>query len=365
MTNKDFFLALDELEQTKNISKEVFLDALQTALVTAYKRNFGEASAIDVRINPEKFTIKIIAYRTVVEEIVDPDKEILLEEAQELKPGCKVGDILSHEIVPKDFGRIAAQTAKQIINQKLREEENRKTYEELSDKEDKLAVVVIRRVEGNNVYVDIGKIEAVMPLNDQIAGETYNQGDHIKVYVKHVSEGARGPRILVSRSSEHFVRKLFEQEVPEITSGIVEIKNIVREAGYRTKMAVASNDPTVDPVGACVGTKGSRVNAVISELAGEKIDIVPWCEDNLEYIARALSPAKVNMVHVDYDKKAAVAIVPDDKLSLAIGRGGQNARLAVRLTGWKIDVKSETASKDMEEFRDIYDTDSTETPAEE
>lgn len=366
MTNKDFFLALDELEQTKHISKEVFLDALQTALVSAYKRNSGESSAIDVRINPEKATIRIFAYKTVVAEVVDPETELSVEEAQEVKAGAKEGDVLSHEIVPKDFGRIAAQTAKQIINQKLREEENKRAYEEVSDKEDKLSVCVIRRVEGKNVYVDMGQVEAVMLPSDQIAGETYTPNDRIKVYVKHVTEGLRGPRIMVSRSSEFFVKKLFEQEVPEIAAGIVEIKNIVREAGYRTKMSVYSNDPQVDPVGACVGTKGIRVNSVISELGGEKIDIIPWCEDVLEYIARALSPAKVNMIHVDYDKKTAIAIVPDDKLSLAIGRGGQNARLAVRLTGWKIDVKSETASKDMEEFRDAYNEEAqvpTEEPA--
>jgi len=354
MNNKDFFLALDELEQTKKISKQVFLDALTTALVTAYKRNYGESMAIDVRINPEKASIKIIAYKTVVEEVVDPDKEMSLEEAQALKPSYKVGDVISREVVPKDFGRIAAQTAKQIINQRLREEENKRAYEELADKEDKLSVCVVRRVENNNVYVDMGRVEGVMLASDQIAGETYNPGDKIKVYVKHVAEGARGPRILVSRSSEHFVRKLFEQEVPEINAGIVVIKNIVREAGYRTKISVMSNDPQVDPVGACVGTKGSRVNAIIAELVGEKIDIIPWCEDSLEYIARALSPAKVNMVHVDYDKKSAIVIVADDKLSLAIGKGGQNARLAVKLTGWKIDVKSETASREMEIFRDVY-----------
>jgi N utilization substance protein A len=236
----------------------------------------------------------------------------------------------------------------------LREAENDVAFAELSQKEDELAVCVVRRVDANNVYVDLSRIEAVLMPQDQVPGEKYNLNDKIKVYVKKVRAGQKGPYIVVSRSSEQFVKKLFEQEVPELAAGLITVKNIVREAGYRTKMAVYSEDPSIDPVGACVGSRGMRVNTVVSELNGEKVDVIPWCSDSLEFIARALSPAKVLMVQVNDNDKTATVVVPDDKLSLAIGKSGQNARLAVRLTGWKIDVKSLTASQQMPEFNEVY-----------
>ncbi|HEY8389813.1 MAG TPA: transcription termination factor NusA [Clostridia bacterium] len=355
MINKDFFLALNELEASKKIKKEVFLETLESALVSAYKRHFGEAKSIEVKINPDRNTIRIFAYKTVVEEVVNKDKEISLDDAREIKKTAKIGDVISEEITPKDFGRIAVQTAKQVVTQKLRDIESKIAYEELTQKEDELTVCVIRRIEGKNVYVDLGKMEAVMLPADQIPNEKYNVNDKIKVYVKKVKIGPKGPQILVSRSCEGFVKRLFEQEVPEIAAGIVVIKNIVREAGYRTKMAVYSEDSSVDPVGACVGNRGMRINTIVSELGGEKIDVIPWCSDALEYIARALSPAKVLMVQVNDEDHTAKVIVPDDKLSLAIGKKGQNARLAVRLTGWKIDVKSLSASQNMDDFKEIGD----------
>jgi N utilization substance protein A len=353
MINKDFFLALDELEASKKIKKEAFLEALESALVSAYKRHYGEANSIQVKLNPARNTIRIFAYKTVVENVINKDKEMSLEEARQIKKTAKIGDIISKEITPKEFGRIAVQTAKQVVTQKLRDMETQIAYEELAEKEDELTVCVIRRIEGKNVYVDLGKLEAVMLPSDQIPNERYNVNDKIKVYVKKVKVGPKGPQIMVSRSCEGFVKRLFEQEVPEIAAGLVVIKNIVREAGYRTKIAVYSEDSSIDPVGACVGNRGMRINTIVAELNGEKIDVIPWCSDTLEYIARALSPAKVLMVQVNDEDRTAKVIVPDDKLSLAIGKRGQNARLAVRLTGWKIDVKSLSASQNMEEFKEI------------
>jgi N utilization substance protein A len=337
-------VALDDLEREKKIKKEVFLEALELALVSAYKRNFGEGKAIEVRLIPERNTIRVVAYKTVAEEVLDPEREISVEDAQLIKKSYKAGDIVPEEVTPKEFGRIAAQTAKQVIMQRLREAEGEMAYDEVSKKEDQLVTGIIRRIEGGSVYVDIGKLEAVMLPQDQSPGEKYNLNESIKVYVKKVRQGTHGPQILVSRSSPSFVRRLFEMEVPEVAAGIVSIRNIVREAGFRTKLSVSSDDTAVDPVGACVGNRGVRVNTVVAELNGEKIDIIPWCSDALEFIARSLSPAKVIMVEVNDEEKTAKVIVPDDKLSLAIGRGGQNARLAARLTGWRIDVKSYTAS---------------------
>jgi len=351
MVNKDFFLALDDLEREKKIKKEVFLQALEVALVSAYKKNFGEGKSIEVRLIPERNMIRVVAYKTVVDTSefeegreLDPDKEISIEAAREIKKSYKPGDIISEEITPKEFGRIAAQTAKQVIMQRLREAEGELAFTEVSKKEDQLVMGIIRRIDGVNVYVDIGKLEAVLMPRDQSPTDKYNVNESLKVYVKQVKQGPRGPQIIVSRSAPNFVRRLFEIEVPEIAAGIVTIKSIVREAGYRTKVAVASEDNSVDPVGACVGNRGIRVNTIVSELGGEKIDIIPWCADALEFIARSLSPAKVIMVEVNDEEHTAKVIVPDDKLSLAIGKSGQNARLAARLTGWKIDVKSYSAS---------------------
>jgi len=348
MVNKDFFLALDELENTKGIKKDFFIETLESALVAAYKKNFGEAKAVAVKLVPEKNTIKVIAYKTVVEEVEDPDTQIALEVAKEIKKSYKVGDIVQEEITPKEFGRIAAGTAKQVVTQKLREAERNAAFSELSDKVDTLMTGVVRREDNGSYFIELANtsIEGVLMPSDQLPSETYDINSRIKVYVKKLRETARGVQAIVSRSSAGFVKKLFENEVPEIESGIVVIKNIVREAGYRTKIAITSVDPNVDALGACVGTKGVRVNSIVSELAGEKVDIVIWSDDPFEYIARALSPAKVVSVEIDELSKSSRVIVPDDKLSLAIGKSGQNVRLAAKLTGWKIDVKSESKAKE-------------------
>ncbi len=348
MVNKDFFLALDELENTKGIKKEFFIETLESALVAAYKKNFGEAKAVTVKLVPEKNTIKVIAYKTVVEEVVDPDTEIALADAKEIKKSYKVGDIVQEEITPKEFGRIAAGTAKQVVTQKLREAERNAAFAELSDKVDTLMTGIIRREDNGSYFIELAgtNIEGVLMPSDQLPSEKYDLNTRVKVYVKKLRETARGVQAIVSRSAAGFVKKLFENEVPEIESGIVVIKNIVREAGYRTKIAITSVDPNVDALGACVGAKGVRVNSIVAELAGEKVDIVIWSDDPFEYIARALSPAKVVSVEIDELNKSSRVIVPDDKLSLAIGKSGQNVRLAAKLTNWKIDVKSESKAKE-------------------
>lgn len=354
MVNKDFFAALADLEREKGISQQIFIDALQNALASAYKKQFfGESGTVEVKLDPEKCTMRFFITRTVVEDMQDKDREILLEDALETHPDAKVGDVLVDEFVPKDFGRIAAQTAKQVILQKLHETERDNTLNEFSDKEDELMTGTIRKVEPKNVYVEIGsgQIEGVMLPQDQVPGEKYTVNEKIKVYVKKIRSGGKNAQILVSRTAPGLVKRLFEEEVPEIKSGAVQIKAISREAGQRTKMAIWSEDPRIDAVGACVGNKGMRVNAVVAELGGEKIDIIPWSENPLEFIAKALSPAKVIAVTQLEGENCAMAIVPDDKLSLAIGRDGQNARLAARLTGWKIDVKSESAAAKLNVYR--------------
>ena len=361
MVSKEFFEALADLETEKGISSEIFIEALRNALISAYKKQYdGGAGDVDIRINPEKNSIKYYTVRTAVEEVTDKDKEISLAEAQLLKKSYKAGDLVYEEFVPKDFGRIAAQTAKQVILQKLHETERDNTISEFSDKKDELMSCVVRKVDAKNVYVELGKgqIEGIMLPQDQVPGEKYEVNDRLKVYVKNIKSGGRGTQVLVSRTSAGLVKRLFENEVPEIKAGTVIVKSISREAGQRTKMAIYSEDPQVDAVGACVGNKGSRVNAVVAELGGEKVDIILWSENPLEFIAKALSPAKVISV-TQVGEKSAIAVVPDDKLSLAIGRDGQNARLAARLTGWKIDVKSESAAAKMEELNRAEDDEET------
>ena len=356
MTNKDFFLALEALEQEKGISKEYFIDALQTALATAYKRNFSIVKPVEVLLKPEKNQIEIYAYQTVVAEVTNPDSEISLADAKLVKKTIKLGDKLKEDISPKDFGRIAAGTAKQVITQKLREKEKNSAYGEFENKVDTLMTGIVNRVDAGNVYVEFpgNNIEGIMGPYDQIATEKYNVGDRIKVYVKKLRETAYGVQAIVSRSNAGFVKKLFELEVPEIQDGVVEIVNIVREVGYRTKIAINSKDPNVDALGACVGSKGVRVNSIVYGLNGEKIDIIVWSDDPFEYIARALSPAKVISVEIDEITKSARVIVPDDKLSLAIGKGGQNVRLAAKLTNWKIDVKSESRASEESRTESIH-----------
>ena len=366
MVNKDFFQALIDLEEQKGINSQYFIEALESALTSAYKKNFGEAKSDFVKLNPEKNTIKIYSYKTVVEEVLDSDKEISLAEAKLIKKSYKIGDTVQQEETPKNFGRIAAQTAKQVVMQRLREAERSKVMDEVYTKQDELVTGIIRRIEGDNVYVDLGitQVDGVLSLKDQIPGEKYKINDRIKVIVKTVREGFNSPYVQLSRSSASFVRKLFELEVPEIASGEIVIKNIVREAGYRTKMSVYSTNKTLDCIGACVGNKGMRVNEIVNELNGEKIDIIPYSEDAGEYIVSALSPATVLYIHTNIEDKTSLAVVPDEKLSLAIGKSGQNVRLAAKLTGWKIDVKAKSAvpslnleeeSNDVENFDNLFD----------
>ena len=354
--DKDFFLAIEDLEREKGISSEVLLQALEAALLSAYKKNTGNsADNIRIKLNPEKGVAKFYATKKIVEVVEDPEKEITLVEAKQHKRTYKMGDTFEVEFVPKKFGRIAAQTAKQVVLQKLRELERDNTIAEYEDKEEEIQNCIIRRIENRNVYVEIGggQIEGVMLPQDQVPTETYNVNDKLIVYVKKVRNNGKNAQILVSRTAPGLVRRLFENEVPEIKQGYVEIKSIAREPGQRTKIAIYSQDKNIDAVGACVGMRGIRVNAVVQELHGEKIDIILWSEDPLEYISKALSPAKVLKVTALEGEKIAKVIVPDDKLSLAIGRDGQNARLAARLTGWTIDVKS--LSKAEKEEAEIFE----------
>ena len=361
MTNKDFFLALDALEKEKGIEKEYFLDALKTALTTAYKRNFDEIRPVEVELKPEKYSIEIYAYQTIVAEVENPDSEISLQDAKLIKKTAKIGDRIKTPVTPKEFGRIAAGTAKQVITQKLREKEKNSAYGEFSNKVDTLLTGVVNRVDAGTVYIEFPNtnIEGVMMEYDQMSTEKYNVGDRLKVYVKKLRETNYGVQAIVSRADARFVKKLFELEVPEIQDGVVEVVNVVREVGYRTKIAIRSKDVNVDALGACVGTKGVRVNSIVFQLGGEKIDIIVWSDDPFEYIARALSPAKVISVEIDEITKSARVIVSDDKLSLAIGKGGQNVRLAAKLTNWKIDVKSESRaqeeSKALDSHTDVED----------
>ena len=354
MENKEFFAALTDLVREKGISEEAFIETLQNALASAYKKQFDGGAEVTVSLDAEKGTIEFKATRYVVEEVADKDKEISLEDAQELNPDYQIGDVIERVFVPKNFGRIAAQTAKQVILQKLHEAERDNTMSEFSDKEGELMEGVIRKIDERNVYVELGdkKIEGVRPPQDRVPTEKYVVGDRIKVFVKRVRNSGKNSQIVVSRSAQGLVKKLFEQQVPEIAQGIVEIKEIAREAGHRTKMAIFSNDARVDAVGACVGNRGARVNAVVEELGGEKIEIILWNEDPLAFIYKALSPATVLSVTAR-GERSAIAIVPDEKLSLAIGRDGQNARLAARLTGWKIDVKSVSSPEAQEVLAQI------------
>ena len=352
MINKDFFQSIEDLEIQKGIKKELLIETLKNALVIAYKKHTGDNSDVILDLNPEKKSVKFYAIKTVVNEVFDKDNEISLEDAKAIKKSYKLGDTVKIEFTPKEFGRIAAQTAKQVVLQKLRETERDNTLAEFEDKENEIKACTIRIIEDKNIYVEIGagEIEAVMLPQDQVTTETYNVNDRIMVYVKKVRSVGKNAQILVSRTAPGLVKKLFENVVPEMAQGIVVVKAISREAGQRTKIAIASTDANIDAVGACVGNKGMRVNEVVKELNGEKIDIIPWSEDPLEFIAKALSPAKVLRVSALEGEKIARVVVPDDKLSLAIGKDGQNARLAARLTGWKVDVKSESKAKLEEGF---------------
>jgi N utilization substance protein A len=338
--NIEFIEALDQIEKEKGISKEILLEAIEAALVSAYKKNYGTAQNVKINIDRATGEVKVFSQKTVKEEVKDPLLEISLVEAKKINPLVKIGDIISIEVTPQKFGRIAAQTAKQVVMQRIKEAERNIIYEEFAGRETDLVTGTVQRFDKKNVIIDLGKTEVILPPNEQIPTETYTPGDRIKVYILEVRKTTKGPVIIVSRSHPGLVKRLFELEVPEIYEGIVEIKSIAREAGSRTKVAVHSRDENVDPVGACVGPKGARVQAVVEELKGEKIDIIKWSKNAAEYISNALSPAKVLSVEVEEDSKIARVLVPEHQLSLAIGKEGQNARLAAKLTGWKIDIKS-------------------------
>lgn len=347
--NLELLRALDQIEEEKGIGKDVIIDAIEAALLSAYKKNFG-ATAQSMRIEMERTTGEMRAYqvRTVVEDVDDPTLQIALAQVREWDPTAQVGEMVEVEVTPKDFGRIAAQTAKQVVVQRLREAEREMVYKEFRDREGDIVTGIVQRIERKNVFLDLGRIEAVLPPPEQIPREGYRQGERVKAYVVEVRQGTRGPQIVVSRTHPGLLKRLFEIEVPEVYEGIVEIKAIAREAGTRSKIAVASRDRNVDGVGACVGPKGSRVQAIVDELRGEKIDIVAWNPDLSQFAAAALSPARVVRVEISEATKTALVIVQDHQLSLAIGREGQNARLAAKLTGWRIDIKNETQIREIE-----------------
>ena len=349
--NKELILALEELEKEKGIKKEYLLEAIETALVTAYKRNFDSLENVRVEMDHQTGATHVYAIKEVMEKANDEDTEISLKEAQKINPDLKEGDTVETEIVPRDFGRIAAQTAKQVIIQKLREVEREIVYNEFNERKGEIVSGLIQKADHNIVVMDLGKLEGVMPLKEQIPTEHYKVNDKIKGYVLDVEKGAKGaPQVIVSRSHPDFVRKLLEFEIPEIYEGVIEIKSVSRDPGYRSKVAVYSPDQNIDPVGSCVGQKGVRIQNVINELNGEKIDVIEWNADLSIYISSALLPAQVMAVDIDEENRIAQVIVPDDQLSLAIGKSGQNARLAAKLTGlsdWRIDIKSET------QFRNI------------
>ena len=354
--NKELMGALDELEREKNISKETLLDAIEQSLIQAYKNHFGKADNVHVTINRETGDFSVYADRRVVEYVEDPAEEVSLVEAQKQNTNAEVGDILKVPVHSDKFGRIATQNAKNVILQKIREEERKVLFDQYHGNEKEVVTGIVQRVVGHNVSVNLGKADAILAENEQVKGETFKPTERIKVYILEVKDTPKGPRILVSRTHPGLVKRLFESEVAEVKDGTVEIKSIAREAGSRTKLAVWSNDPDVDPVGACVGVNGARVSAIVNELRGEKIDIINWDENPAILIENALSPAKVIAVMADPDEKTALVVVPDYQLSLAIGKEGQNARLAARLTGFKIDIKSETQARESGDFYD-YDED--------
>ncbi|MBQ7678289.1 MAG: transcription termination/antitermination protein NusA [Butyrivibrio sp.] len=352
--NKELMAAIEMIEKEKNISRDSLFDAIENSLLTACKNNFGKVDNFRIDMNRETAEYKCYAVKDVVEtedDVMDPAMEIAYEDAVKIKPGIQVGETVDIELDSKEFGRIATQNAKNVILQKIREEERDAIYNEYSSKEHNIVTGVVQRFLGRNISINLGHADAILAENEQVRYEHYRPTQRIKVYVLEVRGGNRGPRILVSRTHPDLVRRLFEQEVAEIQDGTVEIKSISREPGSRTKIAVYSNNPNVDAVGACVGVNGSRVNLIVDELNGEKIDVVSWDENPGNFIQNALSPAKIVAVFADPDDKTAKVVVPDYQLSLAIGKEGQNARLAAKLTGYKIDIKSETQAKDAPGFR--------------
>ena len=351
--NKELMEALDVLEKEKNISKDTLLGAIEQSLIQACKNHFGKADNVHVTIDPETCDFSVWADREVKEFVEDPALEISLEEARKINTNAEPGDIVKVQIQSKEFGRIATQNAKNVILQKIREEERKVLYDQYYGKEKEVVTGIVQRVMGRNISINLGRADGILSENEQVKGEEFKPTERIKVYILEVKDTPKGPRILLSRTHPGLVKRLFESEVAEVRDGTVEIRSIAREAGSRTKIAVWSNDPDVDPVGACVGMNGARVNAIVSELRGEKIDIINWDENPAILIENALSPAKVIAVMADPDEKTALVVVPDYQLSLAIGKEGQNARLAARLTGYKIDIKSETQAREMGLFEEL------------
>ena len=354
--NNELLEALLIIEKEKDISKETLLEAIENSLITACKNHFGKSDNIKVDINPKTCEFHVYAEKTVVEQVEDPVMEISLEQAREIDSHYDIGDIVNIEVKSKEFGRIATQNAKNVILQKIREEERKVLFEQYYGKEKDVVTGIVQRYMGKNISINLGKVDATLNENEQVKGEVFQPTERIKVYILEVKSTSKGPRISVSRTHPELVKRLFESEVTEVKDGIVEIKSISREAGSRTKIAVWSNDPDVDPVGACVGVNGTRVKAIVNELRGEKIDIINWSDNAAMLIENALSPAKVISVIADADEKTAKVVVPDYQLSLAIGKEGQNARLAARLTGFKIDIKSETQAREAGDFMD-YEND--------
>lgn len=344
MINKDFFEALKDLEEERGINEEVFISALEQALTAAYKKNSGMAKNAQVKLNPEKHTIKVYSYRTVVEEVEDEEKEISLQDAKLIKKSYKIGDMIMQEESTKDFNRIAVQTAKQVITQKIKEIEKQSIYKDIAEKEGKIIVANVKRIDVDNVYLEIGgtTLEGLLTKRDMLPTDNLKPGDRVKVYVRHIKDDFRGTVVQVTRTHPNFVKMLLEMEVPELNNGDVNIVGLVRDAGLRTKIAVSTTIPNLDAVGACIGNKGARINAVINELNGEKIDIINYSENPADYIVAALSPAEVSEITVDTAAGIANVLVPENKLSLAIGKSGHNVRLAAKLTGYKIDVKPVT-----------------------
>lgn len=353
--NMEFIEALHELEKERGISADILFEAIEAALISAYKKNFASLQNVRVHIDRMTGEFKVFARKNVVDEVEDSRTQVSMEEARKIDPNYSIDDVVEYEVTPREFGRIAAQTAKQVVVQRIREAERGMIYDEYINREGDIVTGVVQRYDQKNVIVDLGKVEAILTAQEQIPGETYQSFERIKTFVVEVKKTTKGPQVMLSRTHPGLIKRLFELEVPEIHDGLVEIKGVSREAGARSKIAVYSRDPNVDPVGACVGPKGSRVQTIVSELKGEKIDIVHYSNDPEEFVANALSPAKVVGVYPKPNEKVALVVVPDYQLSLAIGKEGQNARLAAKLTNWKIDIKSESQALAQNLIPENYD----------
>lgn len=353
--NKEFLEAIDELEREKHMPKDMLIEAIESALVSAYKKNYGTSQNVRVSIDRENGDINVYMRRDIVEVVEDEFSQASIEEAQEIDPEYEIGDVIEYQVTPQDFGRIAAQTAKQVVIQRIREAERGMIYDDYIGRTGQVVTGVVQRVSNNTVFINMGRAEGILSSNEQIPGEKYKTNDRLKVYVMDVKRTSKGPQVFLSRTHPGLVKKLFELEVPEIQDETIEIKSVAREAGSRSKIAVCTYDENVDPVGSCVGPRGQRVQAVVDELGGEKIDIINWSDDPGKMISAALSPSKVEMVLINQEEKSALVVVPDYQLSLAIGKEGQNVRLAARLCGWKIDIKSKSIYDEMPENKSLVE----------